>query len=51
MVIQMDADLSHPPDLLPEMLREIESSDLVTASRYLNGVAVVNWSIQRLLLR
>jgi dolichol-phosphate mannosyltransferase len=49
-VIQMDADLSHPPELLPQMLREIEFSDLVIASRYLNGVAVVNWSIQRLLL-
>jgi len=49
-VIQMDADLSHPPDLLPQMLKEIESNDLVIASRYLHGVAVVNWPIQRLLL-
>ncbi len=46
----MDADLSHPPDLLPQMLSEIESNDVVIASRYLNGVAVVNWPIQRLLL-
>jgi len=49
-VIQMDADLSHPPELLPEMLRNIESYDLVTGSRYLKGIAVVNWPIQRLLL-
>jgi dolichol-phosphate mannosyltransferase len=49
-VIQMDADLSHPPELLPEMLRNIETYDLVTGSRYLNGVNVVNWPIQRLLM-
>ena len=49
-VIQMDADLSHPPELLPEMLRNVETYDLVTGSRYLNGVNVVNWPIQRLLL-
>ena len=46
----MDADLSHPPDLLPQMLKEIESNDLVIASRYLHGVAVVNWPIQRLII-
>jgi len=49
-VIQMDADLSHPPELLPEMLRNVETYDLVIGSRYLNGVAVVNWPIQRLFL-
>jgi dolichol-phosphate mannosyltransferase len=32
------------------MLRDIESNDVVIGSRYLNGVAVVNWPIQRLLL-
>jgi len=49
-IIQMDADLSHPPTRLNEMLNQIESHDLVVASRYLQGVTVVNWPIQRLLL-
>ena len=49
-VIQMDADFSHPPTKLNEMLDQIESHDLVVASRYLQGVTVVNWPIQRLLL-
>lgn len=49
-VIQMDADLSHPPEALPEMLRDIENYDLVTGSRYLKGITVVNWPIERILI-
>jgi dolichol-phosphate mannosyltransferase len=48
-VIQMDADFSHPPDAISLMLQEIQSHDVVTGSRYLNGVTVVNWPIQRIL--
>ena len=46
-VIQMDADFSHPPDKIPTMLEEIESHDVVLGSRYLNGITVVNWPIER----
>jgi dolichol-phosphate mannosyltransferase len=49
-VIQMDADFSHPPDELPEMLSWIESYDVVLGSRYLNGITVVNWPIERILI-
>jgi dolichol-phosphate mannosyltransferase len=49
-VIQMDADFSHPPDQIPTLLREIETHDVVTGSRYLNGITVVNWPIERILL-
>jgi dolichol-phosphate mannosyltransferase len=49
-IIQMDADFSHPPDKLPEFLQEIESHDVVLGSRYLNGITVVNWPIQRILI-
>jgi len=49
-VIQMDADLSHPPDAIPIMLKEIESHDIVMGSRYLNGITVVNWPIERILI-
>ncbi len=49
-VIQMDADFSHPPEALPDLLREIETHDVVTGSRYLNGITVVNWPIERILL-
>ncbi len=49
-VIQMDCDFSHPPSVLPEMLREIEDHDVVLGSRYLNGITVVNWPIERILI-
>jgi dolichol-phosphate mannosyltransferase len=49
-VVQMDADFSHPPESLRDMLREIEDHDVVLGSRYLNGITVVNWPIERILL-
>jgi dolichol-phosphate mannosyltransferase len=49
-VMQMDADFSHPPETLPELLREIESHDVVLGSRYLDGITVVNWPIERILI-
>ena len=49
-VVQMDADFSHPPETLVTMLEEIEQHDVVMGSRYLNGITVVNWPIERILL-
>ncbi|MDG2333037.1 MAG: polyprenol monophosphomannose synthase [Myxococcota bacterium] len=49
-VIQMDADFSHPPTSLPQFLEEIENHDVVLGSRYLNGITVVNWPIERILI-
>jgi dolichol-phosphate mannosyltransferase len=50
LVVQMDADFSHPPATLPAMLREIEDCDVVMGSRYLHGITVVNWPIERILI-
>lgn len=49
-IIEMDADFSHDPVVIPEFLSAIQDSDLVIGSRYLNGVSVVNWPIRRLIL-
>lgn len=49
-VIQMDADFSHPPEKLRTLLAEIEDHDVVSGSRYLRGITVVNWPIERILL-
>jgi dolichol-phosphate mannosyltransferase len=46
----MDADFSHPPETLRVMLEEIEEHDVVLGSRYLNGITVVNWPIERILI-
>lgn len=49
-LIEMDADFSHDPAVLPLFLEAIKRCDLVIGSRYLNGVSVVNWPIRRLML-
>ncbi|MEN6611444.1 MAG: glycosyltransferase family 2 protein [Methanoregulaceae archaeon] len=44
----MDADLSHPPDLLPKMLEEIRTgNDLVIGSRYMEGGKIGEWPLKR----
>jgi dolichol-phosphate mannosyltransferase len=50
-VVQMDADLSHDPNSVPELLHAIDAgSDLVLATRYRDGVRVTNWPLHRLIL-
>jgi len=49
-VIQMDADFSHPPEVIPTMLAELATHDVVLGSRYLNGITVVNWPFERILI-
>ena len=46
----MDADFSHPPATLKTFLERIEGRDLVMGSRYVNGITVVNWPIERILI-
>lgn len=45
MLATMDADFSHDPDSLPELVSAItaESADLVIGSRYCQGGAIVGW--------
>ena len=49
-IIQMDADLSHDPGQIPELLKLLRDWDLVIGSRYIKGVNVVNWPLSRLIL-
>jgi dolichol-phosphate mannosyltransferase len=49
-VVQMDADLSHPPEMLPRFVELMEEADVVLGSRYVRGITVVNWPIERLLI-
>ena len=48
----MDADLSHPPDLLPGMLAVMQSTsaDVVIGSRYIPGGGTRGWGVGRLLM-
>jgi len=49
-MIQMDADLSHPPEVVSNMIKRLDSHDLIIGSRYVPGGSVVNWSFLRRLL-
>lgn len=46
-IIQMDADFSHPVDLLPVLLATTERADLAIASRYVSGGGTDNWPLSR----
>lgn len=47
-VIGMDADLSHSPKHIPEMLEEINDCDIVVGSRYVSGGGVDDaWGFAR----
>ena len=47
-LVEMDADGSHPPERLPAMLAAVdEGADLAIGSRYVPGGSVVNWPWQR----
>jgi len=50
LVFEMDADFSHDPQKLPDFVTAIQGADLVLGSRYIRGVTVVNWPLQRLVL-
>ena len=50
LICQMDADFSHDPARLPDLLAAADHADLVIGSRYVPGGAVVNWPRRRLLL-
>lgn len=50
-IFEMDADLSHDPVYISEMVNILkDSSDVVVGSRYIGGVNVVNWPLTRILL-
>lgn len=48
-ILEMDADFSHPPSQIPELLREAEERrlDLLVASRYLPRSEIRDWPLSR----
>lgn len=47
LICQMDADLSHDPSQLPDLLAAAEHADMVIGSRYVPGGRIVNWPLKR----
>ena len=46
-VVQMDADFSHDPASLPELIAASDRADLVIGSRYTDGGGVEEWGLFR----
>jgi len=47
-IITMDADLSHNPKMIPQMVEELSrGNDIVLGSRYVEGGEIERWSIYR----
>ena len=49
-IFEMDADFSHDPKYLPDFIEAIQDADLVVGSRYLKGISIVNWPLNRLII-
>jgi dolichol-phosphate mannosyltransferase len=46
-IVQMDADLSHPPERVPALLTALLHADVAIGSRYVRGGGVRNWPLTR----
>lgn len=46
-VVEMDADFSHTPAQIPELVAALAGADMVVASRYVSGGRIVNWPLSR----
>lgn len=50
LIFEMDGDFSHNPDDIPAFVEAAKQADLVLGSRYCDGIRVINWPMNRLLL-
>jgi len=46
-IVEMDADFSHAPAQIPELVAGLASADMVVGSRYVPGGKIVNWPLSR----
>jgi dolichol-phosphate mannosyltransferase len=47
-LLVMDADLSHPPEVVPDLVRALENgADLAVGSRYVAGGGTEDWPLKR----
>ena len=51
-IVVMDSDFSHPPQIIPKMLESLKKyqSDIVIASRYVKGGSIEHWTLKRKLM-
>lgn len=51
-ICEMDADFSHSPADLFKLINEVKNgkTDVAIGSRYINGIRIINWPLNRLIL-
>ncbi|QDU81686.1 Undecaprenyl-phosphate mannosyltransferase [Polystyrenella longa] len=49
-LINMDADFSHPPRYLPDLVKAMDDADVAIASRYVEGGEIEGWGLKRHLM-
>lgn len=49
-IFEMDADFSHSPDDLGLLHDAAQKADLALGSRYIGGIRIINWPLNRLIL-
>lgn len=49
-VVNLDADFSHPPKYIPELIAHMSHCDVAIASRYVDGGGVAGWTKWRKLM-
>jgi dolichol-phosphate mannosyltransferase len=49
-LVQLDADFSHDPVIVPQLIEATRQADVVIGSRYCAGGGVANWPLRRRLL-
>lgn len=50
LLINLDADFSHHPRFIPDLLSHMDSCDVAIGSRYVPGGGVVGWTLKRHLM-
>ncbi len=47
LLLTLDADLSHPPKYIPELLALMQTADVGIGSRYVTGGGIIGWNWKR----
>lgn len=48
-LVMMDADLSHGPEYLPQLIHSLSKADIAVGSRYVPGGGTVGWTLRRVI--
>lgn len=49
-LVNLDADFSHNPKYIPQLLEAMQQCDVAIASRYVRGGGVIGWTVRRRLM-